>query len=67
MITGRGDTFTDSIDGDSLGPNQGRPPPSVIEQYTGVLAAADVNTAHTALWVLESIRLDRGVGIHVRP
>ena len=41
--------------------------PPVIEKYTGVLAAADVYTAHTALWVLESIRLDRGVVIHVRP
>ena len=37
----------------------------VIEQYTGVLAAADVFTAHTALWVIESIRLDLGVGIQV--
>jgi glyoxylase-like metal-dependent hydrolase (beta-lactamase superfamily II) len=37
----------------------------VIEKYTGVLAAADVFTAHTALWVLESIRLDLGVGIQV--
>ena len=41
--------------------------PPVIEKYNGVLAAADVYTAHTALWVLESIRLARGVGIHVRP
>jgi glyoxylase-like metal-dependent hydrolase (beta-lactamase superfamily II) len=38
----------------------------VIEKYTGVLAAADVFTAHTALWVVESIRLDLGVGIQVR-
>jgi glyoxylase-like metal-dependent hydrolase (beta-lactamase superfamily II) len=38
----------------------------VIEKYTGVLAAADVFTASTALWVLESIRLDLGVGIPVR-
>jgi len=38
----------------------------VIEKYTGVLAAADVFTASTALWVLESIRLDLGVGIQVR-
>ena len=38
----------------------------VIEKYTGVLAAADVFTASTALWVLESIRLDFGVGIQVR-
>jgi glyoxylase-like metal-dependent hydrolase (beta-lactamase superfamily II) len=38
----------------------------VIQKYTGVLAAADVFTASTALWVLESIRLDLGVGIPVR-
>jgi hypothetical protein len=38
----------------------------VIEKYTGVLAAADVFTDSTALWVLESIRLDLGVGIQVR-
>jgi hypothetical protein len=38
-----------------------------IEKYTGVLAAADVYTANTALWILESIRVARGVGIHVRP
>ncbi len=37
----------------------------VIEKCTGVLAAADVFTAHTALWVLESIRLDLGVAIQV--
>ena len=35
----------------------------VIDRYTGVLAAADVFTAHTALWVIESIRLDLGVGL----
>jgi glyoxylase-like metal-dependent hydrolase (beta-lactamase superfamily II) len=39
----------------------------VIEKYTGVLAAADVFTTHTALWVVESIRLDLGVGIQVHP
>ena len=38
----------------------------VIQKYPGVLAAADVFTASTALWVLESIRLDLGVGIQVR-
>ena len=37
----------------------------VIEKYTGLLAAADVFTAHTALWVVESIRLDLGVGMQV--
>ena len=39
----------------------------VIEEYTGVLATVDVYAADTALWVLESIRLDRGVEIHARP
>jgi glyoxylase-like metal-dependent hydrolase (beta-lactamase superfamily II) len=39
----------------------------VVEKYSGVLAAADVFTAHTALWVVESIRLDLGVGIQVHP
>jgi hypothetical protein len=39
----------------------------VIAKYTGVLAAADMYTAHTALWAVESIRLDLGVEIHVRP
>ena len=39
----------------------------VIEKYTGVLGAADVFTAHTALWMVESIRLDAGVGIQVHP
>jgi hypothetical protein len=34
----------------------------VIEKYTGVLAAADVFTAHTTFWLMESIRLDLGVG-----
>ena len=37
----------------------------VIEKYTGVLGAADVFTTSTTLWVLESIRLDDGVGIPV--
>ena len=31
----------------------------VIAKYTGVLAAADVFTASTAFWVMESLRLDR--------
>ena len=39
----------------------------VIEKYTGVLGAADVFTASTTLWVLESVRLDDGVGIPVHP
>ena len=41
--------------------------PPAIEKYTGVLAAADVYTAHTALWVLESIRLARGAGSTFAP
>jgi glyoxylase-like metal-dependent hydrolase (beta-lactamase superfamily II) len=39
----------------------------VIEKYTGVLAAADVFTEHTAFWVMESIRLDLGYGSLVHP
>ncbi len=34
----------------------------VIEQYTGVLAAADVFTASTTFHVMQSIRLDLGYG-----
>jgi len=32
----------------------------VIDKFTSVLAAADVFTASTAFWVMESIRLDLG-------
>jgi hypothetical protein len=32
-----------------------------------VLAAADVFTAHTTFWLMESIRLDLGVGSQVHP
>jgi len=32
----------------------------VIAKYTGVLAAADVFTASTTFWVMESLRLDLG-------
>jgi hypothetical protein len=39
----------------------------VIEKYTGVVAAADVFTEHTAFWVMESIRLDLGYGSWVHP
>ena len=39
----------------------------VIEKYTGVRVAADVFTESTALWVMESIRLDLGYGSHVHP
>jgi glyoxylase-like metal-dependent hydrolase (beta-lactamase superfamily II) len=39
----------------------------VIKKYTGVLAAADVYTASTAFILLESIRLDLGVGSQVHP
>jgi glyoxylase-like metal-dependent hydrolase (beta-lactamase superfamily II) len=39
----------------------------VIAKYTGVLAAADVFTEHTTFWLLESLRLDLGVGSQVHP
>jgi glyoxylase-like metal-dependent hydrolase (beta-lactamase superfamily II) len=39
----------------------------VIEKYTGVLAAADVYTASTTFWVMESLRLDLGLGSQVHP
>jgi glyoxylase-like metal-dependent hydrolase (beta-lactamase superfamily II) len=39
----------------------------VIKKYTGVLAAADVYTASTAFVLLESIRLDLGIGSQVHP
>ena len=39
----------------------------VIKKYTGVLAAADVYTDSTAFHLLESIRLDLGVGSQVHP
>jgi glyoxylase-like metal-dependent hydrolase (beta-lactamase superfamily II) len=39
----------------------------VIKKYTGVLAAADVYTASTAFLILESVRLDLGVGSQVHP
>ncbi|MCW2936337.1 MAG: beta-lactamase class [Actinomycetia bacterium] len=37
----------------------------VIKKYLGVLAAADVYTASTAFVILESVRLDLGVGSQV--
>jgi glyoxylase-like metal-dependent hydrolase (beta-lactamase superfamily II) len=39
----------------------------VVAKYTGVLAAADVYTANTAFWVMESVRLDLGFGSQVHP
>ena len=39
----------------------------VIAKYTGVLAAADVFTASTTFWVMESVRLDLGFGSQVHP
>jgi hypothetical protein len=39
----------------------------VVAKYTGVLAAADVFTASTAFWVMESVRLDLGYGSQVHP
>jgi glyoxylase-like metal-dependent hydrolase (beta-lactamase superfamily II) len=40
---------------------------SVIEKYTGTLAAADVFTASTAFHVMQSMRLDLGYGSQVHP
>ena len=39
----------------------------VIEKYAGVLAAADVFTASTTFWVMESICLDLGYASYVHP
>jgi glyoxylase-like metal-dependent hydrolase (beta-lactamase superfamily II) len=39
----------------------------VIEKYTGVLGAADVYTADTTFWVMESLRLDLGLASQVHP
>ena len=39
----------------------------VIAKYTGVLAAADVYTASTTFWVMESLRLDLRFGSQVHP
>ena len=39
----------------------------VIEKYTGVLAAADVFTASMTFHVMQSLRLDLGVGSQVHP
>lgn len=39
----------------------------VITKYTGKLAAADVYTASTTFVILESVRLDLGVGSQVHP
>jgi len=49
---------------DAVSNNAARP---VIDKYTGVLGAADVFTASTAWWVMESLRLDKGVGSQVHP
>jgi glyoxylase-like metal-dependent hydrolase (beta-lactamase superfamily II) len=39
----------------------------VIKKYTGVLGAADVYTADTAFWVMESLRLDLGLASQIHP
>ena len=39
----------------------------VITKSTGVLGAADVYTADTTFWVMESLRLDLGVASQVHP
>ncbi|MCW2704261.1 MAG: beta-lactamase class [Blastococcus sp.] len=37
----------------------------IVQKYTGVLTAADVYTASSTLALVESMRLDLGVGIPV--
>ena len=39
----------------------------VIEKYTGVLAGADVYTASTTFSVMESLRLNLGLGLQIHP
>jgi len=39
----------------------------VIKKYTGVLAAADVYTTSTTFWIMQSLRLDLGLGSQVHP
>jgi glyoxylase-like metal-dependent hydrolase (beta-lactamase superfamily II) len=39
----------------------------VVEKYTGVLAAADVYTASTTFWTMQSLRLDSGLGWYLHP
>jgi glyoxylase-like metal-dependent hydrolase (beta-lactamase superfamily II) len=39
----------------------------IVDKYTGVLAAADVYTKGTTYWILESLRLDLGLGSWVHP
>jgi hypothetical protein len=39
----------------------------VIEKYTGILAAADVYTASTTFWTMQSLRLDFGLASQVHP
>jgi hypothetical protein len=39
----------------------------IIEKYTGVLAAVDVYTKSTTFWILESLRIDLGLGSWVHP
>jgi len=39
----------------------------IVEKYTGVLAAADVFTPDVAFWLMESMRLNRGLGLQVHP
>ena len=39
----------------------------VVEKYTGVLGAADVFIVSTVFMVLESMRLDLGIGLEIHP
>jgi hypothetical protein len=52
-------TYLDTVTEEAAAP--------VIAKYVGVLAAADVFTTSSTLALLESMRLDLGVGIQVHP
>jgi hypothetical protein len=39
----------------------------IVEKYIGVLGAADVYTASTVFWTMQSLRLDLGLASQVHP
>jgi glyoxylase-like metal-dependent hydrolase (beta-lactamase superfamily II) len=39
----------------------------IVDKYTGVLGAADVYTASTVFWTMQSLRLDLGLASQVHP
>jgi hypothetical protein len=39
----------------------------IVEKYTGVLGAADVYSASTVFWTMQSLRLDLGLASQVHP